>query len=245
MAKAGWHARAHDWPIGVHIRGFGAPTIRVDGVLAPLRALTLCGTVAPILLTAAWVAGGLVQRGYSARREDISALAAMDAEHAWIMIAGLATSGALTAAFAVGLGWGVRGSRIGPAVVGLVGVGMVALGFLRNDCSSLTEACKARVEAGAVSWHHRAHDVVSVPVFAAAVIAPLLMAWTFRSNTCFSPLALYSISTAAALAVLFALGGVEAFPAWDGAIQRAAVTAAILWMEVIALRLLRHASRRI
>jgi hypothetical protein len=168
-------------------------------------------------------------------------LAAVDAEFPWIMIVGLVVCGVLTAAFAVGLSLSVPGSRSGPAVVGLAGLGMVALGVLRNDCSSLTEPCKARVEAGAVSWHHRAHDLLSAPVFTAAVVAPLLMAWGFRTETQLKPIALYSITTAAALAVLFALGGVDAFPAWDGAIQRAAVVVASLWLEVIALRLLRQA----
>jgi hypothetical protein len=133
----------------------------------------------------------------------------------------------------------VPSSRFGPALVALVGLGMIALGFLRNDCSSLTEACEARVEAGNISWHHRAHDILSAPVFAAALVAPLLMASRFRGDIGSKALALYSVATAAALAILFAVGGVEALPAWDGAIQRAAVSVAVLWMEVVALCLLR------
>lgn len=207
-----------------------------------LRALALCGAVAPLVFTVAWVAAGSVQTGYSARREDISALAALDAEHPWIMIAGLAVSGALTTAFAVAVRFRVGGARIGPALVTLAGLGMVGLGVLRNDCSSVTEACEARVEAGAVSWHHTAHDVLSAPVFAAAVVAPLLLARRFRADVRLESLGAYSIATAAALAVLFVLGGLEAVPAWNGVIQRAAVSLAVLWMEVVALRLLRLTS---
>jgi hypothetical membrane protein len=75
------------------------------------------------------------------------------------MMAGLVTTGLLVAAFAVGLHRGVRrGSTAGPALIMLSGLGIVALGILRNDCSSLTEACEARVEAGEVSWQHTAWD---------------------------------------------------------------------------------------
>jgi hypothetical protein len=157
------------------------------------------------------------------------------------MIAGLAVSGVLTIAFAAGLSSAVRGSRIGSTFVALSGLGLIAIAFLRNDCSSVTQACEARVDAGAVSWHHRAHDILSAPLFAAAVLAPLLMAFSFRTASSLRPLALYSLATATALAVLFTLGGLEVFPAWEGMMQRAAVSTAALWVEIVALVLLRLA----
>jgi hypothetical protein len=202
------------------------------------RALLLCGALAPLVFTSAWVTGSLVQKGYSIRREDISALAALDAEHPWIMIAGLAVSGALTVAFAVGLRCRIPRSTAASALVALAGLAMIALGLLRNDCSTETAACKARVEAGAVSWHHHAHDALSGPVFAVAVLAPLLLAPRLRGEVRLKALAAYSVATSAALAVLFALGGLDAVPGWDGAVQRAGVSLAMLWMEVVALRLL-------
>jgi hypothetical protein len=115
---------------------------------------------------------------------------------------------------------------------------MIALGLLRNDCSTETEACEARIAAGASSWHHHVHDVLSGPIFAAAVIAPLLLARALRGDARLHALAPYSLGTAVALAVLFALGGLDAAPGWDGAVQRGAVSLAMLWLEVVALRLL-------
>lgn len=94
------------------------------------RLLAACGTLAPVVFTAAWVVAGFVQDGYSARREDISALAARTAEHPWLMTAGLDMTGLLVAAFALGLHRGVRrGSVTGPALVVLCGLGIVALGL--------------------------------------------------------------------------------------------------------------------
>jgi hypothetical protein len=210
------------------------------------RGLTLCGAVAPVVFTAAWVTAGLVQKGYSVWQEDISALAALDAEHPWIMIDGLAAAGSLTIAFAAGLSYRIPRSRTASALVALAGLGLIALAFLRNDCSAQTDPCKDRIAAGAVSWHHHAHDVLSGPVFAAAVVAPLLLAARFRADDRVKALAPYSIATAAVVAVIFAVGGLDAFPAWDGVVQRAGVSVAFLWMELTALRLFslgRHGGR--
>ena len=52
----------------------------------------------PIAFTLAWLVGGLVQDEYSFRQEDISALAEMDAQHAWIMITGFVLLGLGTVA---------------------------------------------------------------------------------------------------------------------------------------------------
>jgi hypothetical protein len=207
---------------------------------AAARLLAACGALAPVIFTTAWVVAGVVQDGYSARREDISALAARSAGHPWLMIAALVTTGLLIAAFALALDRGVRrGSVAGPALVAICGLGMVALGLLRNDCSSLTVECEARIDAGEVSWQHTAHDLVSAPVIAAAVAAPLVLALRFRADVSWRSLAPYSAAAAPALAALFALGGLELAPTWNGVLQRVAVSVALLWLEVAALHLLR------
>jgi hypothetical protein len=73
-----------------------------------LGRLALAG---PIAFTAAWLLGGLVQGEYRLRQEDISALAALDAHHAWIMITGFVLLGAGTIALA-GSGRPVRAEAL-------------------------------------------------------------------------------------------------------------------------------------
>jgi hypothetical protein len=203
------------------------------------RALALCGLAAPVVFTAAWIAGTLAQGDYSARREDVSALAARTAERPWIVIAGLVLTGVLTAAFAPALHFAVhggRGSQVGPALVGLAGVGIVGLGVLRNDCSTATPACEARIEAGDVSWEHLAHDALSIPVFALAVVTPIVMTRRFRADPQWSWFARWSLPIAAALALLFLLGGLEVIPGSRGVVQRVAVSLAFLWLAAAAVR---------
>jgi hypothetical protein len=197
-----------------------------------------CGVVAPLVFTAAWMLAGAVQHEYDAWREDISGLAALTADHAWIMIAGFIAAGALSAVFAVGLLEAVR-SKLGAALTAFAGAGLVGLGLLRNDCSSMTAACEARVAAGDVSWHHTAHDALSAPVFAAATLTPLVIGLRFAADARTRRLALLSVATTPLLVVLFVLGGIEPVPAWNGTFQRAAATVAFAWMGIVAIHLLR------
>jgi hypothetical protein len=200
------------------------------------RLQLVSGLLAPLVFTTAWIVAGAVQSDYSPRREDLSALAAESADRSWIMIAGLIVTGALMAAFAPALR--VTGSRIGPVLVVLAGLGVAGLGLLRNDCSSRLPSCEARVDAGEVSWHHTAHDVLSAPVFALAVAVPLVVVPAFRRTRALAPLAWVSIPAALVLAGLFVTGGVDAAPGWHGVIQRVAVSIAFLWLGAVALRLL-------
>jgi hypothetical membrane protein len=110
----------------------------------------------PIAFTAAWLLGGLVQDEYSVRQEDISALAAMDAQYAWIMITGFVVLGVGTVALAAGLASTLRypSAVIGSVLLMIAGIGLAVAGLARNDCSSELPACAARADAGEVSWHH-------------------------------------------------------------------------------------------
>ena len=207
--------------------------------LAGGRLQALCGLFAPLVFTAAWIAAGLVQSQYDARREDISALAAESAEQPWIMVSGLVAAGVLTVTFSPVLHHALpRGSRVGPSLVTLEGLGVIGLGMLRNDCSSRTAACEARVDAGLVSWHHTAHDVLSAPIFALAVAAPIVLALRFRRDPAFAPLVPASIATSLVVGGLFGATGLEAIPGWEGLLQRIAVSFAFLWLGTVAFRVL-------
>jgi Protein of unknown function (DUF998) len=204
-----------------------------------IRPMSLCGLLAGVVFTATWIAGTLAQDRYSVRREDVSALAARTADEAWIVIAGLVITGALTAAFAPALHLAIaggQGSKIGPALVAFAGLGIAGLGLLRNDCSSQTPACEARVDAEDVSWEHLAHDALSIPVFALAVVTPVVLARRLRADPRWFSFAPWSLATAALLAALFLVGGLEAIPGWHGLVQRVAVSLAFVWLGAAALR---------
>ena len=195
----------------------------------------------PIAFTVAWLIGGFAQDEYSVRREDISALAALDAQSAWIMITGFLLLAAGTVALAAGLA-STLNSR--PAVVGsilvlIAGVGIAVAGLARNDCSSELTACADRVDAGDVSWHHAVHDTVSLVIFLALVAAPLVLASAFRRDERWQNLRGYSIITGLVGFVLLVLFVTEAAGSWNGLLQRVFVSVPFLWIALLGLRLTR------
>ena len=110
----------------------------------------------PVAFTVAWIVGGFAQEEYSVRREDVSALAALDAQNVWIMITGFVLLGVGTVALGVGLAGALTGRSavIGAVLLVVAGAGVVIAGRARNDCSSELAACADKIDAGQVSWHH-------------------------------------------------------------------------------------------
>ena len=146
------------------------------------RVLGGCAVAGPVLFTVAWLVAWSVQDVYSARREDISALGALDAQHAWIMIAGIIALGLGLLALGLGLIGVIHGGRsttVGP-ICSYWQAFFTGAGLARNHCSSELQACKERVTSGDVSWHHSVHDVLGAGEFLVLAIAPLVLARAFR-----------------------------------------------------------------
>jgi hypothetical membrane protein len=201
----------------------------------------------PIAFTCAWLIGGLVQDQYSFRQEDISALAAKDAQYAWIMITGFVLLGAGTVALGIGLASTLRypSGVIGSVLLIIAGIGLAVAGMARNDCSSELPACAARVDAGEVSWHHQVHDNVSLIIFLALIAAPLVLVRAFGRDDRWRPLRTYSVVTGVlgfALLVLYVLGSAGT---WNGLLQRIFVSVLFLWIAVVGLRLFAIFSERL
>jgi hypothetical membrane protein len=197
------------------------------------------GIAGPVAFTAAWAVASLRQTGHPATEVQISGLAAPDARDPWIMITGFVVLGACSVAFGSALHRELGGARrAGPAprLIQAAGVLTVAAGLLRRDQMLLTSP------AGE-SWHNRAHDVVSALIYAALVIAPLLLARRFRSDRRFralrAPLVASSLVSAGVLAVFYA----QAVASWNGLLQRVAVSLPLAAMCAVAAQMLAAASR--
>ena len=195
----------------------------------------------PIAFTIVWIVGAVVQDDYSVRREDISALAALDAQNAWIMITGFLLLGAGMLALGAGLAGALKGrsATVGSILVGVAGVGIIVAGLARNDCSSQLDACADRADAGDVSWHHATHDLVSLVVFLALVAAALVFARVFRGDQSWRDLRTYSLITAVLGLVLLVLFITGVAGSWNGLLQRVFVTVLFLWIAVLGARLIR------
>jgi hypothetical membrane protein len=195
----------------------------------------------PIAFTIAWLLGVLVQDEYSVRQEDVSALAALDAQHAWIVITGFVLLGVGTVALAAGLASTLRypSAVIGSVLLMIAGIGLAAAGLARNDCSSELPACAARVDTGEVSWHHQVHDNVSLIIFLALIAAPLVFARAFGRDHRWRPLRTYSIVTGLLGFALLVLYVIASAGTWNGLVQRIFVSVLFLWIAVLGFRLSR------
>jgi hypothetical protein len=150
------------------------------------------------------------------------------------MIVGFAALGGCSVAFGTALRQALGGpGRAGPAprLIQAAGVLTVAAGLLRRDRMLLASP------AGE-SWHNHAHDVVSILIYIALVAVPLLLARRFGGDPRWGamrlPLAAASLATTAAVALFLS----RSFEAWDGVLQRAAVTVPLAAMCAVATRLL-------
>ena len=200
------------------------------------RVLGGCAVAGPVLFTVAWLVAWSVQDVYSARREDISALAALDAQHAWIMIAGIIALGLGLVALGLGLVGMIhdgRSATIGPILLVLAGLSFTGAGLARNDCSSELQACKERVTSGNVSWHHSVHDVLGAAVFVVLAVAPLVLARAFRADSRWSRLRRYSLVTGALTFALLLVFGVELINGWNGLVQRVLILVPLVWLAAL------------
>ena len=210
------------------------------------RVLGSCAVIGPLIFTAAWLVAEPLQEQYSPRREDISGLAALDAQHAWIMILGFIALGVGTTALGLGLMDALRGwsGRVGSAFVMAAGVGLGIAGLARNDCSSELSNCAVAAEAGDVSVHHQIHDLVSLLVFVALIVGQLLCARAFRQDPQWRDLRTYSLVSGVLTLALLVLFIADAIDGWNGIVQRIFLAVPWIWIVVLGLRLLRLATPR-
>jgi hypothetical protein len=131
-----------------------APPARLARVLAWLA---LAGQ---LVFTAAWIVGGALEPGYSHVERAVSELGAGNAQHPWIVNAGLVVLGLSIAA----LGPAVltvlprrRATRVAAALFALAGVAILVGGLFHMDCGMTHQRCLDRWHAGELSWHHDAH----------------------------------------------------------------------------------------
>jgi hypothetical membrane protein len=217
---------------GTHAAGVGS----VAGALA---------VAGPVAFSAAWLVAWAAQDSYSPRREDISALAALDAQQPWIMAVGFLALALGLLALGGGLVRALEGgwpAPVGALLVLIAGVGILVAGTARNDCSSELAACKARIDAGDVSWQHGLHDAVSGLLFLALVVAQLVLARAFRRDPAWRDLRGYSIVSGVLTLALLVLFGTGAIEDWNGLVQRVFLAVPFVWIMVLGTRLRRLAS---
>ena len=107
------------------------------------RLLAICGTVGPILFIVVILIFGLLRPGYDPIRQYMSELGEVGAPNAIEYNMPAFLLGVLTIAIAFGLHRGIserKGSKLGPILIAVGGVGWVGASFFRCDPGCVNES---------------------------------------------------------------------------------------------------------
>jgi hypothetical membrane protein len=178
---------------------------------------------------------GFLWSGYNHVTQFISELGGVGAPNAIIMnTAGFALTGMLITIFALGLHRGIKeGSRskTGLALVAVYGLGIMATGFFPWDKANLA------------SFTSIMHNVVGWTSWIAMTLAPLFIARRLKNDSQWKSYRVYSLATGSVTAVLILIYEFIGIEGYMGALQRIIVGAPLLWIEIMAIKLLRLSIR--
>jgi hypothetical protein len=203
------------------------------------RLATLAGVAGPAAFTTAWLVNGVRQADYPVAHEHISGLAADDAAHPHLMVAGFFALGAGTIAFAAELEralGGVRRAGLGPVLLALGGAAGIAAGLLRRDTYLLNPP--GRPDDYRQSWHNDGHDASAGVIYATSVLAPLALAHRFRHDSTWAGLVPGAVASSVASVVLMGIFATDVDRRYNGLLQRVMVTVPQAFMVRLALRVL-------
>lgn len=199
-----------------------------------LGGLAACGITGPVCFVLAWTVAGLLYPGYSQLMQATSELTSRGAPPAASAVAnlGLAALGLCMIAFAYGLYRGLYRSRwllAGALLVALFG--LVCLGHIFFPMDPA---------AGSSSWQNVMHNALFVADSVTAIPALLVLCVAFAKDPVFRPYRWYTLLTP----FLMGLASVDLrlFPA--GVPERLSSLVLLVWIEVVAVRLLRLTLQR-
>ncbi|MBI2852921.1 MAG: DUF998 domain-containing protein [Chloroflexi bacterium] len=201
-----------------------------------LKALALCGIIAPILFTILVVIAGLFYQGYNHATYAISELGGVTARYPLIQNANFFILGILVMAFSVGLhrGIGGQGSKLGTVLFAIFGlITAFAQPFLPLDPGGEF-----------VTLTGTLHNVTGLGSFLFAVVGIFVTSRRLRHDPGWQSYRKFSIvSSMVALVSLVAWIGIAKgaeIGAVNGVLQRVFVGVILLWIEVMALHLLKR-----
>ena len=207
------------------------------------RTLALFAITAQVAFVISWIVAGALEPGYSHLERGVSGLAARDAEHAWIVTAGLVLLGLSLVAIGVAVrGVLLRGRAATIAAAGFV-VGGIALtlsaGFPLDCYPAEGTVCEQRWRDGDLRWTHYAHDWLGLVSSLGILATPFAIARALWAR----PAAALAAGSGIVGIVLFGLSFVLWFAtgAGDdlgGGWQRVQLLALHIWMLEVAIGVL-------
>lgn len=190
--------------------------------------LAICGMLSPILYTAMWILGGVLQQDYSHVKTDISALIASGAPNKKLLDKFIISSSILLFIFYLGLHWGVaegNGSIIGPVLFicsSILGI-LVAVYFPLD-------------EGGEIITTRGKMHLILVVIMGILTIGGMVDLWYRLANvSVWMVFATYSLISAIVALVFVIVSGIFIMSDYRGLLERFSVCTYQIYYFVLAL----------
>ena len=212
---------------------------------AATRLLLACGVIGPLLFIILFLIEGATRANYNPFRYPISSLSI--GALGWMQAVNFLILGTLLVAFAIGMRRVLRGSRggvWGPLLIGLAGIGLFGAGIFTTD-PIYGYPPDAPLVLAQYTVHGHLHDLCSVLFFAGVPIACFVFCRRFVTLG-ERGWALYSLLSGLGMLAFFVLAaiGFEQIPGFvnvAGVFQRLSISIGLIWIALLALRLMRSA----
>jgi len=196
------------------------------------RFLAICGIIGPVSYVIVLITLGSLEPGYSHLTQAMSTLGSPDARYPVIMnTAGFGLLGLAMVALALGLDRGIRdgkGYKIGPGLIAVSGAAVVMLGIFHAEPGVEDPTAMGTM-----------HSVFVLIAGFAILLAPLTISPRLKRDERWQSYVAYSLGTVVVTIVIAILHASDVFESWKGVIQRTAMAAPLIWLEVMAIKLLR------
>ena len=194
------------------------------------RFLAASGIIGPPIYAIVIFTLGSLWPDYSHLRQSMSELGSVGSPYALMMnTAGLPLLGILIMAFAIGLRRGLRKSRsarLGTFFIALTGGAIVMTGVFPCDSGCINET--------GIGITHRVFATISG---IGLILAPFSLIPAISDDKQWRRYAFFTLTVGIIVVVSSTLYGFHIFEQWKGVIQRLSMGVALLWIEVMAMRL--------
>ena len=207
--------------------------IKSRSIIGPLNIysmLALSGVVGPLVLIVADLSAAISQQGYSPIRDSISSLAW--SPMGWLQTIGFLAVGLLLEIFVGGIFFCIRGGRgfgLGISLLVCFGFGLLLIGAFRTDPIGGQQTIEGII-----------HSITAKAVFFIFPIASFLIALSLRKDLRWKGFFAHTAATSSlALALIIVRLWLPDEMSWFGLYERILVANTIIWVLVMAVRLLR------
>jgi len=206
---------------------------RPSPIVGPLNVyslLALAGIIGPLVFVIADLTAAFSEPNYNLVRDSISSLAWTPM--GWLQTIGFLTIGLLVEVLVAGLFFSIRGARgfgLGIGLFVCFGFGLLLIGAFRADPVGSPHTLEGTI-----------HLVAAIAIFCIFPIASLLIAFSLRKDSYWKGLFFHTVFAGSfALALMIGWILLPSKLSWFGLYERILVANAIIWVEIMAVRLLR------